>query len=370
MDYNSLTKKQEVDMQQENFDFDIKTTQEEVNLKLKNSPEVIQIANKVDLNNLDSVTNFGQETAGKITIFADKVLNSINSSSVEDSGNLLRELNKIMEKFDSNDFKERKKGLLEKIFNKTKNTIESLFQKYNIMGTEMDRVYVQLKKYENEIKVSNNNLEQMFSENMDYYEALEKYVVAGQLVTEKIQNEIVPQLEAKWISTNEQVDQINLSNANQLLEMMQQRVFDLELAKNVSLQSMPQIKMIQKGNYNLIRKINSAFIITIPIFKQSLIQAITLKRQAIQAQAMAALDEKTNELLLRNAENTVVQSKLAAQLSGGSSIKIETIEKTWATIMKGIEETSMIQEQMKQQRIEGSKRLGEIQKEIQNYTKK
>jgi len=148
--------------------------------------------------------------------------------------------------------------------------------------------------------------------------------------------------------------------------MLEQRVYDLELAKNVALQTMPQIKLIQKGNYNLIRKINSAFIITIPIFKQCLTQAITLKRQAVQAKAMAALDEKTNELLIRNAQNTAMQAKLTAELASGSSVQIETLEKTWQTILKGIEETRQIQDEIKQKRVEGTKKLHEIQSEFQS----
>ena len=88
------------------------------------------------------------------------------------------------------------------------------------------------------------------------------------------------------------------------------------------------------------------------MFKQALTQAILLKRQRIQAEAMSALDEKTNEMLIKNAQNTVNQSKMTAQLASGSSIKIETLENTWHTIVTGIEETKQIQENAKQKRAE------------------
>ena len=94
---------------------------------------------------------------------------------------------------------------------------------------------------------------------------------------------------------------------------------------------------------NLVRKINSAFIITLPVFKQALAQAIMLKRQKLQAESMAALDAKTNEMLVKNARNTVAQSKITSHLASGSSIKIETFETTWRTIVNGIEETREIQ---------------------------
>ena len=111
---------------------------------------------------------------------------------------------------------------------------------------------------------------------------------------------------------------------------------------------------------NLVRKINSAFIVTLPVFKQAIAQAIMLKRQRIQAEAMSALDAKTNEMLIRNAQNTAEQSKITARLASGSSIKTETLEKTWQTIVSGIEETKQIQENARKQRVEDQKKLEAI----------
>ncbi|EDS76768.1 toxic anion resistance protein, tela family [Clostridium botulinum C str. Eklund] len=338
---------------------------------VKNSPEVLAIAKDLDVKNVDCVMNFGQDTATEISRFADQILHSIETTKVEDSGTLLIQLNKIMDKFDIKDFSEEKKqGFFAKLFKKAQDSIDALFKKYHTMGGEIDKVYVELKKYESEINVSNKNLEEMFRKNMDYYESLEKYIAAGNLVVDNFKSQIIPELEAKAQNSTEQIDQISLSNATQVLEMLEQRVYDLELAKNVSLQTMPQIKLIQKGNYNLVRKINSAFIVTIPVFKQCLTQAITLKRQAVQAKAMAALDEKTNELLLRNAQNTALQSKLTAKLASGSSIQIDTLEKTWQTIVQGIEETKQIEEDAKRQREDGTKRLHELQKDFEARSKR
>ncbi|EPY2272366.1 toxic anion resistance protein [Clostridium sporogenes] len=351
-------------------DFNLEKTTNEVALKLQNSPEILSLSREIDVKNVDTIMNFGQNASQEISTFADKILHSIETTSVEDSGELLAQLNKIMNKFDVQDFKDKKPGFFEKLFKKTKDSIEALLKKYHTMGGEVDKVYIQLKKYESEINTSNNTLNEMFDKNMVYYEQLEKYILAGNLVVDNFRNKVLPDLEQKAQNSTEQIDQINLSNGQQLLEMLEQRVYDLELAKNVSLQTMPQIKLIQRGNYNLVRKINSAFIITIPIFKQSLTQAITLKRQAVQAEAMSALDEKTNELLLRNAQNTAMQSKITAKLASDSSIKIETLEKTWETIIRGIDETKQIQDDAKQKRVEGTQRLHQIQSEFQNKIKK
>ena len=118
------------------------------------------------------------------------------------------------------------------------------------------------------------------------------------------------------------------------------------------------------SNMNVARKINSAFIVTLPVFKQALAQAIMLKRQKIQADAISALDERTNEMLIKNARNTVEQAKLTTRMASGSSIKADTLETTWRTIVDGIEETRRIQENASRQRQEDQVKLERIKKEF------
>lgn len=343
-------------------EFDLEKKKSEVLAKVKESPEVRSIVRQINLDDVNSIMNFGKHTAEEISRFSDAILHSMQTTKVEDSGELLLQLNKIMDKFDVKDFDDSKQSPLGKLFNKAKNSVEGLFQKYNSMGDEVDKVYVTLKEYEAEINTANKHLENMFIQNSEHYEQLEQYIYAGQVALAELKNNVIPKAQAKANETGNQIDQITVNNLLHVQEIMEQRIYDLQLAENVAIQSMPTIKSIQYGNYNLVRKINSAFIITMPIFKQCLIQAIMLKRQAVQAKAMSALDERTNELLLRNAENTAIQSKMVTKLASGSSVNIETLEKSWQTIVKGIEETKMIQEEMKQKRLDGARRL-EVLKE-------
>ncbi len=356
-EFNSNVEVQEVDL-------DKKVN--EVAEKVKTSPEVQKLANELDIRDAQDIMSFGQETAVEISKFSDRILSSISNSSVEDSGNMLKQLNNIMSKFDKKDFEEKKPGFFEKIFNKVKDDISKLLDKYQTMDKEISKVYVEIKQYENEIKQTNEMLEDMFKQNIMYYENLEKYIQAGQVVVNRMKNEVIPNLEQKAASSGQQLDNIQLQNAMQALEMVEQRVHDLEMAKMVALQTAPQIKLIQKGNYNLLRKIGSAFVITIPVFKSGLIQAISIKRQKIQADAMRALDEKTNEMLMRNAENIANQSIDIAKLTSGSSIKIETLENTFETIVKGIDETRQIEEENKQNRESSRQRLLELQNKLEN----
>ena len=175
----------------------------------------------------------------------------------------------------------------------------------------------------------------------------------------KMKQEIFLRLEA-LANNGEQINVINYENVKATLEMLKQRIYDLEMAKMVSLQTAPQIKMIQRGNYKLISKVHSAFIITIPVFKNGIIQAIALKKQKLVADSLAELDRTTNELLMKNAENIRSQSVDIAKLTGGTSVKIETLEKTWNTIMQGIEETKSIEDENKRLREDGIVKLHEM----------
>ncbi len=351
-------------MEEKNFSFDASKTTKEIDLKLKDSPEITALTKNIDVNDTKSILTFGKESAEEISELSDSILNTMKISSIEDSGRMLAQLNVIMEKFDAKDFVEKDQNFLEKLFHGAKNSIDHLLKKYESMGGEVDKVYLELKTYENEIEQTNDKLQTLFDSNMSYYEKLQKYVLAGNKILTELKDKDLVALRQKAADSTDQLDQINLHNMEQAIEMVEQRVYDLELAKNVALQSLPQIKMIQKGNYNLMRKINSAFIVTLPVFKQSLTQAIALKRQSIQSEAMAALDEKTNELLMRNAENTATQAKLTAQLSSNSSIDVETLEHTWNTIITGIEETKRIQQEAKEKRVDGIERLEKINREF------
>ena len=139
----------------------------------------------------------------------------------------------------------------------------------------------------------------------------------------------------------------------------------------VALLTAPQIRMIQRGNNKLIGKINTAFITTIPIFKNGIIQAVNTKRQKLVADSMAELDRRTNELLKKNAQNIATQSVEVARLSGSSSIKMETLEETWNIISRGMQETQQIEEQNKREREESRKRMATLTENIKkNYKDK
>lgn len=342
--------------------YDIVADRQQMNAELVNSQEVDDIVSTIEIDNMETIVTFGAHAAEEISKASDIVLNSMNMSQIDESSKMLETLAKIMDKFDIEEIKENP-GLFSKLFGNLRKKLQQILDKYHTMGEEVDKIYVQLKQYESEIKQSNRKLDQMFNANVDYYHELVKYILAGEQGCKEIEDYIA-QRQADMDSTGDNSIQFEITSLNQCLMLLEQRTQDLRTAESVAMQSIPMIKTMEFSNMNLVRKINSAFIITLPVFKQALAQAIMLKRQRIQAESMAALDAKTNEMLIKNARNTVEQSKITTHLASGSSIKIETLENTWRTIVNGIDETKAIQENARKQRVEDAKRLEVIKQEF------
>lgn len=331
----------------------------------KKTGELEKYTAKIEVFDPNSIVKFGSEAAEEVSKSADVVLNGMNIDQINNSGKMLEALDKIMGSFDIDEVKEDK-GLFGKLFGNAKKKLEKLLSKYNTMGDEIDKIYTQLKVYEGEIEKSNRNLDQMFNSNLEYYHELVKYIAAGEQGCKEL-HEYIEQKEQELATSNNVDLQFKISNLRQAENMLEQRVMDLKTAESIALQSIPMIKTMEFSNANLTRKINSAFIVTLPVFKQALAQAMMLKRQKIQADSMSALDKRTNELLIKNAQNTVEQSKQITRMTNTSSVQIETLEKTWNTIVSGIDETKRIQEEAKRKREEDSKRLDAIK---QQYAEK
>jgi len=339
-------------------EYDIQADREQLSARLVNSDEVDQIASTIEVYNMNTIVTFGADAAAEISKASDSILNSVSASQLDDSGEMLRALAKIMDQFNIDEIQE-KQGLFGKLFGDFKKQLDKILVKYHTMGEEVDKIYVQLRRYESEIRATNKKLEKMFDANVEYYHTLVKYILAGEQAVSEIKA-YIEKREQDFKDTGDQSIQFDLTSLKQALNLMEQRTHDLKLAEMVAMQSIPMIKMMEFNNYNLIRKINSAFIVTLPVFKQSLAQAIMLKRQRVQAQSLAELEKKTGEMLVRNAQSVAKTAADASRKGSARPIQVETLENAWKTIKSGINETKTLQENSKKQAVRDQERLEAI----------
>ena len=342
--------------------YDIIEDRDRTVAQLVDSEEIDRLTSQIDINDMTTIVTFGAQTVEEISKASDVVLRSMNMGQMDQSSQMLESLAKIMSRFDIDEFKDSPK-LFGRLLGNVRGQLERILTKYNTMGDEVDKIYVQLKGYEAEIKRSNQKLEQMFQSNVQYFHELEKYIVAGDQGCKEIEA-YMAQRQQDLERTGDQSISFELQTLEQAKTMLEQRTLDLRTAEAVALQSIPMLKAMQYNNMNLVRKINSAFIITLPVFKQALAQAILLKRQKLQSDAMSVLDQRTNEMLLKNARNTVAQTKATARLAGAPSIQADTLQKTWQTIVGGIEETQKLQQSARDQRKQDQLKLENIRRDF------
>ena len=361
-DDNKENLEKEITEKTDEIKYDIVADRKKLNEELYNSEEINEIVSSINLNDFNQLVNFGAKAAEEISKSSDIALSNTSLSQVYKTSQVLNILTKILDKVSIEEIK-KEPNVLEKVFGNIQNAVEKLLSKYNKIGQEIDKVYVELKVNEEELKSSNQVLKTMFEANVGYYHELVKYIMAGEKAVEEIKEQIKKR-EKAFEETADSSIQFELSKLNQCLLVLEQRVQDLRLTEATAILSIPQINAMAFSNINLIRKINSAFITTIPQFKQALAQAVILKRQHLQSQLLKALDEKTNKMIEDNATNAILLSKETTKIATESSIKIETLEKTWKTILDGIDEIKILQEDMVKKCNEDKEKIEAIKKEF------
>ena len=256
-------------------EFSITAKADELKQELVKNEEVDKLVSTININDVNSIVKFGNEVAMEISKASDQVLNSMNMDQINDSGELLQHLSAVMDQFDAKELTEEpKKG----VFANLRKQVDKLLAKYHTMGEDVDKIYVQLRQYETEIEASNVKLETMFNANIQYYKDLLLYIMAGEQACVELDQYIADYRKKLEAEPDSGAVAMDLQTLEQTRQVFEQRVMDLKIAENVAMQTVPMLKAMQFSNLNLIRKINSAFIITMPVFKQALAQAVWTKR--------------------------------------------------------------------------------------------
>ena len=343
--------------------FDLATSKQKYELEIKKSGIIDQLTSQIDITNTTSIIEFGKEPAQKMAQIADQVLSKYDSATIDDTSKLVNSLLDVMKKIDIGEIKSlqelsatAKKSLFDRFKESAQEKLNRLVGKYRTIGSEMEQICTQLSVYEQQIKNSNADIAKMYDAAKDEY----KELVATIMAAEQACREIEDYRDAKqreFEETGNPDIQFEIQNVTQALTLMEQRTADLRGSEAVALQSIPTFKVQEMTNANLARKINSAFIVTVPAFKTALVNSVIAKQQSIQAQGLAALDEATSVLVRKNAENAVSQLQMSQKLANTSAVKADDIEYAWTTIMNGIQQYKEMEKQYSEIRKEEAKRI-------------
>lgn len=328
------------------------------------SGEVDKLTSLISLDDSTSILEFGKEPAAEMAKVADQVLAKYDPANVNGTSELVDALLAVMKKVDLSELegakdllaKQAKKSLFDRFKKSAQEKLDALVGKYRALGGDMEKICQQLTVYEQQIKNSNVDIAKMYDQAIENYKRLTAYIIAGEQACKEIE-EYRDSKKAEFEKSGNPDDQFALQNVNQALTLMEQRVADLRSAEAVALQSIPIFKIQEYTNANLARKVNSAFIVTVPAFKTALVNSVISKQQAIQAQGLSALDEATSMLIRKNAENAVSQLQASQKLANSSAVKADDIEYAWNTIMTGIQQYKDMEESYRQIRKDEAKRI-------------
>lgn len=343
--------------------FDLATAKEKYELEIRNSGVIDQLTSTIDINNTTTILEFGKEPAQKMAQLADQVLTKYDSATIDDTSKLVNSLLEVMKKIDIGEIKSlqeltttAKKSFFDRFKESAQEKLNRLVGKYRTIGNEMEQICTQLSAYEQQIKNSNADIAKMYDAAKEEYRQLVATILAADEACKEIE-EYRDQKQREFEETGNPDLQFEVQSVSQALTLMEQRTADLRASEAVALQSVPTFKIQEMTNANLARKINSAFIITVPAFKTALVNSVIAKQQSIQAQGLAALDEATSALVRKNAENAVGQLQMSQKLANTSAIKADDIEYAWNTIMNGIQQYKEMENQYREVRKDEARRI-------------
>ena len=334
----------------------------EFQARLENLPQVRNLTNEIDISNPATIHSFGNKAGEVVEQVSNKLLQNTKAIETQEIVGMMVDLTGVMNTFERADFDPDvdalagKKGFFRKMKAKVQMSLEDLVRKYENLNKDVDSIAQRLKGYTVQIDQANVGLNQMYEANKQAFQQLEMYVVASAIGLQEIQQEISRvSMDSNLSEEEKQFYTRKLEDNYQLLE---QRQADLKSVELVCLQMLPTISMMMKANNQLLCKINTSFIVTLPIFKMGIVMAIMSRRQELQNSAINQLEDATNRIYEENARRISQNASNIAKSVNTNVIKIETAEKVQGIILQGIEQVKQVEKDASVQRQQNMQRMG------------
>ena len=332
------------------------------------SPEKQQNIQKllaeIDMSDTHSIIFFGSKAQEQLTSISDRMLEGVKNKDVGPAGTDLNEMVAIIRGFEVDDLDPNKKqGFLDRLFGKAKPVVKFL-QQYEEVRKQIDTIIDKLEKHKTSLLTDITSLDRLYQANLEYFYTLEDYIAAGGEKLRQLDEITIPeQAKQAEISTEIIVAQ-NLRDMRAARDDLERRVHDLRLTRQVAMQSLPGIRLVQENDKGLVTKINSTIVNTVPLWRQQLATAVTIFRSSQAAETVKAATDLTNDLLEANAENLkIANAETRKQLERGV-FDIEVIKKANQTLIATIEESLQIADEGKKMRAEAVVELQTCEAEL------
>ena len=318
---------------------------------------------KIDVNDSTQVLQYGAKAQSKISQFSDTVLENVKTKNIGEVGNLLSDLVAEIKTFDSAVTMENKSGI-GKLFNSAKKQLDKLVAKYSKVETNIDRVEAELEKHKLQMLKDINIFDTMYDKNLEYFKEISLYIIAGERKLKELREVVLPELQRKARESGEQLDAQKVNDMENTINRFEKKIYDLKTTRIISIQMAPQIRLLQNNDAELVEKIQSSLINTIPLWKNQLVLALGINNAKQALGAQKAVTELTNDMLKKNSELLKQGSIQIAEESERAIVDIETLQKTNRDIIETLDRVIEIHENGRAKRAEAEQELVNIEKEL------
>ncbi len=324
--------------------------------------QIEEFAAKIDLYDSQTVLQYASGTQKQIADFSEQALSNVRTKDFGEVGETLTNVIAELKHFDE---QEEKKGIFG-LFKKNANKLAAMKAKYEKAETNIQNICGTLEKHQVQLMKDSAMLDQMYAMNQDYFKQLTMYIIAGKRKLEKAKNEELPALQEKANNSGLSEDLNAVNDYASLIARFEKKIYDLELTRTISLQTAPQIRMIQNNDIQMSEKIQSMLVNTVPLWKSQMVIALGIEHANQAAKAQQAVTDMTNELLKKNADNLKMATVETAKQMERGIVDIETLEYTNQMLISTIDEVMQIQDEGRQKREAAEKSLQQMEDDLKN----
>jgi uncharacterized protein YaaN involved in tellurite resistance len=325
---------------------------------------VADISRQVDVGDTQAVLSYGLPAQSRIANFADSLLGDVRNKDAGTGGEALQDLLKKVREIDVDALSAGSGKAKIPILGRFANTFERFSARYQKVATSIEKIIDALERSRMGLLKDMTVLDKMYELNLDYLKQLDVYIAAGEQALQELHAVKIPALEAEVAASDDVMAAQRLADLQQAATRFERRIHDLKLTRMIAIQTAPQIRLIQSNDQNLVEKIQSSILTTIPLWKNQIVIAISLYRQQKAMELQKQVTDTTNELLAKNAELLRDGSAKVAREVERGVVDVETLRKVNADLIATLEETIRIQEEGRVKRVEAEGEIGRLQVEL------
>lgn len=304
-----------------------------------------KFAEQIDLTNSNMILQYGAGTQKKMADFSESALENVRTKDLGEVGNLLSGVVKELKSFDE----EEEKGFLG-IFKKSSNKITAMKTKYAKAETNVTQICKVLESHQVQLMKDVALLDKMYELNLTYYKELTMYIVAGKKKLNEVRNGELQDLLQKAQTTGLAEDAQAAKDLDSMCNRFEKKLHDLELTRQISMQTAPQIRLVQGNDTLMVEKIQSTIVNTIPLWKSQMVLGLGVEHSAQAAAAQREVTNMTNELLKKNAEKLKMATIDTVKESERGIVDIETLKQTNESLISTLDEVMHIQQEGREKR--------------------